>query len=125
MNSKNIYLLQIHNFYRHPGGEEQTMDAEKALLEQNEHTVTQLTADNKDLFKLSARKQFYKRLSHLLTSNSYDIAHIHNVFQIIDSRVFQELNQNKIPIIQTIHNFRYFCINGLFMDNKNENCVLL
>jgi len=118
-------ILQIHNYYQTRGGEASVVEAEKELLEQNGHQVVQLLADNKDLYKLPfIKKVFYKKLEEILKINNIDIAHIHNVFQIIGPRVYKILYNYNIPIIQTLHNFRFLCPNGLFFDNNHNICEL-
>jgi len=43
-----------------------------------------------------------------------DVAHVHNVFPLISPSVYWALKHERVPIIQTIHNFRFMCPNGLF-----------
>ena len=119
-----MHLLQIHNYYRHAGGEEQTMNAERDLLQNHGHSVVQLTAHNNHLFRPFVHRKFMNNLKKLLKTNNFDVAHVHNVFQIIGSEVYVELHKAKIPIVQSIHNFRFFCINGLFLNNENKTCEL-
>ena len=44
-----------------------------------------------------------------------DVAHVHNVFPLISPALYVGLSRFRIPIVQTVHNFRLMCINGLFM----------
>lgn len=118
-------ILQIHNYYQIRGGEASVVETEKELLEQNGHQVLQLLAYNKGLYKLPfVKKVFYKKLEEILTTNNIDVAHIHNVFQIIGPKVYKILYNYNIPIIQTLHNFRFLCPNGLFFDNNHNICEL-
>lgn len=118
-------ILQIHNYYQTHGGEASVLEAEKELLEQNGHQVVQLLADNKDLYKLPfIKKVFYKKLEETLKTNNIDVGHIHNVFQIIGPKVYKTLYNYNIPIVQTLHNFRFLCPNGLFFDNNHNICEL-
>jgi len=118
-------ILQIHNKYQKAGGEDFVVEAEKQLLEQQGHTVIQLLADNKSIYKIFFyRKQFYKQLQEILLTSKPDIAHIHNVFHIIGIDIYRYLFKSGIPIIQTLHNYRFLCPNGLFFDNSFKICEL-
>jgi glycosyltransferase involved in cell wall biosynthesis len=43
-----------------------------------------------------------------------DVAHVHNVFPLISPSVYRALRKAGIPIVQTVHNFRFLCPNALF-----------
>lgn len=119
-------ILQIHNLYQKHGGEDAVVEIERQLLQANGHTVLSLIADNKNINNIiSARKSFYERLEKLIEENpDIDLAHIHNIFSIISPKIYNYLKKKKIPILQTIHNFRFLCPNGLFFDNNNHICEL-
>ena len=124
-------ILQVHNFYRTRGGECGVVDAEKHLLESYGHTVIQFSADSKILDampftqKASAFLQIpynfraLARLQRFVAQNEPDIAHVHNVFPLLSPAVYVALKRVSIPVIQTIHNYRLLCPNGLFyVDGK-------
>ena len=118
-------ILQIHNYYQKAGGEDFVFNQERDMLTKHGHKVFQIEAINHDLKRIiAAKKDFYSELEIKIKTTKFDVAHIHNVFHIIGPNIYKYLYEKQIPIIQTIHNFRYFCINGLFLDNKNENCEL-
>jgi glycosyltransferase involved in cell wall biosynthesis len=116
-------ILLIHNYYKFKGGEDSVVEAEKELLEKNGNDVYFLSAHNdsiKNVFK--TREQFYIQLEKIISTHKIDIAHIHNVYQIIGNKIYDVLHSKKIPIIQTLHNFRFLCPAGLHLDNKNKIC---
>jgi len=118
-------ILQIHNYYKHRGGESFVLNSEKELLEKKGHSVLQLTADNMDIRNIIfERFNFYKRLSKIIEENNIDVAHVHNIYQIIGPSLYRYFQGKGIPVVQTLHNFRFLCINGLFLDNKNKICEL-
>ena len=43
------------------------------------------------------------------------MAHVHNVFPLLSPAVYIALHQAGIPIVQSVHNYRLMCINGLFL----------
>jgi glycosyltransferase involved in cell wall biosynthesis len=128
-----MHILQIHNFYQTPGGEDRVVNAEKQLLEAKKHIVIQYTRHNDEikeygLFKkirffaetVYSRKTF-KELGKLINEQKPDIVHIHNVFPLISPSVYYCLKQHKIPVVQTLHNYRFLCPTGLLY-TKNTVC---
>ena len=119
-------ILQVHNFYQYPGGEDSVVDAEKQLLETKGHTVVQYLRHNDEIkkFNLFQKINFFlealysrrtlRELKKLINECKPDIAHIHNVFPLISPSVYFYLKKRNILIVQTIHNFRFLCPNGLF-----------
>jgi len=118
-------ILQIHNYYKTRGGEAFVVSAEKKMLIGYGHEVIQLTADNADIKNyIAKRRTFYNQLIELIKVNDIDVAHIHNVFHIISNKIYKVLSKHNIPIVQTLHNFRFLCPNGLFLDNDMKICRL-
>jgi len=129
-------ILQIHNFYKTPGGECSVVRAEKKLLETYGHDVFQFTADSREIddYSLIRKGLFYlqipynlqirRKLSRFIAENKPDIAHVHNVFPLQSPSVYSTLKKYKIPVVQTIHNFRFLCPNGKFFiqDMVCEDC---
>jgi len=119
-----LNILIIHNYYKYRGGEEFVVNAELNLLRQHDHSVHLLTADNRDIiWSIPQKIKFLQRLKKIL-KNRIDIIHIHNVYQIIGPSVYKILKKYNVPLIQTLHNFRFFCLNGLFLDNDRKICEL-
>jgi len=126
-------ILLVHNFYQKVGGEDIVFELEKELLSSKKHEVVTYTKHNKDIQQYS---QFQKGINTTWNKNEYkaierqielvkpDIVHIHNTFPIISPSIYYAITRNHLPIIQTIHNFRFFCANGLFFrDNRTcEDC---
>lgn len=116
-------ILQIHNQYQYKGGEDTVFDNECTMLVNHGHHVIRLVASNDSISNIiKSRKEFYEELNHILANEKVDIAHIHNVYHIIGNRIYTLLNEVNIPIVQTLHNFRFLCPAGLFLDNQNNIC---
>ena len=119
-------ILQIHNYYATRGGECGVVDAEKQLLESRGHEVIQFTRNSQALSNspLLGKIYDYARISHnarverhlddLLSNEMPDVAHVHNVFPLLSSAVYVALKKHNVPVIQTVHNFRFLCPNGTF-----------
>lgn len=51
-----------------------------------------------------------------------DVVHFHNVFPLISPVAYLVVHKREIPIIQTVHNFRFFCPNGLLLKKNGQIC---
>jgi glycosyltransferase involved in cell wall biosynthesis len=119
-------ILLIHDFYQHFGGEDAAAMADKALLESNNQEVLLYTRDNSEIrdFSLIEKLTFpiqtlYSwqtkiKLTQLVRDRLPDVAYVHNFFPLISPSVYHVLHSLHVPIIQVIHDFRFFCPNGWF-----------
>lgn len=129
-------ILQIHNYYSVPGGECSVVRAEKTLLEAHGHTVSQFTRASADIAKMTlperaasliripGNARSARELAVVVEREKPDVAHVHNVFPLLSPSVYSTLRQQGIPVVQTLHNFRFLCPNGLFFTRGNicEQC---
>jgi len=134
--SSSLKILLCHNFYQQPGGEQSAVLALQSLLEQKGHDVLLFRQDSFDIDSYHAGQKIaflpstifshhtYGELLHIVASEKPDIAHVHNVFPLLSPSVYTALYQAGVPIVQTIHNYRFMCINGLFLRNGQicERC---
>ena len=130
-------ILQIHNFYQVPGGECAVVRAEKALLEAAGHAVCQFARDSTSIDGLSlyGKIAMLRRIPQnpsvdkevLSTVNQFhpDVAHVHNIFPLLSPSVYAALRKAGVPVVQTHHNFRVLCPNGLFFNHGRicEACL--
>ena len=128
-------ILAIHNYYQIKGGEDSVFDQETEALEKAGFNVIRYTKHNDETNNLSVIhkiKYFFsalynfktvKDIKKIIKNNQIDIAHIHNVFPLISPSVYNILAVNGIKIVQTLHNYRFLCPNGLFL-RKNKICML-
>ena len=129
-------ILQVHNFYRIPGGECSVVHAEQRLLTEHGNTVDQFfcnsgSIDNsrlRDKFGLflgiTYNKRIFKEITAIVEATRPDIAHVHNVFPMMSPSVYDALKRSGVPVVQTLHNYRFLCPNGqFFVDDKVcEDC---
>src|SRR5450755_2052137 len=120
-------VLFLHNRYVTRGGEEKQVDQEILLLREQGLSVTEYQEDSASfnkksvLQKLSAMAQMpfsvshYRRLRHVLQTDRPAIVHIHNVFPLLTPSVYYACSAEKIPVVQSVHNYRFMCSNGLFL----------
>lgn len=131
-------VLLVHNYYRShkPSGENVVYEREKSLLqersdldlicyERSTDEVAKMSAIGKATFlkNLFFDPKVYQELRALLLEEKPDIVHVHNTFPLISSAVFKAAKDLKIPVVQTLHNYRIFCANGACVRN-NKACDL-
>ncbi|MCX6906808.1 MAG: glycosyltransferase family 4 protein [Verrucomicrobia bacterium] len=119
-------ILQLHNLYRFTGGEDTVVHRERILLQQHGHQVVALERSNIEMDQwplwrralLPLRTVFslesYRQVRKFCRTERPDVAHVHNVFFLLSPSVYYALNHEGVPIVQTCHNFRLVCTNGLF-----------
>jgi glycosyltransferase involved in cell wall biosynthesis len=54
-----------------------------------------------------------------------DLVHFHNIWYLISPSAYYACKDAGVPVVQTLHNFRMFCANGLLLKNGMvcEECV--
>lgn len=127
-------ILCVHSRYKIRGGEEEVFEAEINLLRQKGHTVDLYEDHNARIDKLSKAdlalktvwsQEAYRAISTRLTANTYDIVHVHNFFPLISPAVYYVAKAKGVPVVQTLHNYRLICPNGLFFRQGKvcEDCL--
>lgn len=134
---KKYRILQIHNFYQIPGGEDVVVRNEKRLLEEHGHQVYTYYRTNKELaergilgklllpFTAVYSFRTKREVERLIREEHIDIVHVHNTLTMVSPSVFYAAFKCKVPVVQTLHNFRMLCPAGsFFRDNVIcEECV--
>jgi glycosyltransferase involved in cell wall biosynthesis len=126
--------LLLHNHYQHPGGEDAVFAAESLLLRQHGHEVAEYTEDNRGVNGmargiLAARAIWSgptrRRLTELLRESKFDIAHFHNIFPLISPSAYSACRESKVPVVQTLHNYRLLCPAATFFRHGGvcEECL--
>lgn len=114
-------ILIVHNYYKIPGGEDTVVKNESILLKENDNEVFLYERNNNELesyslleklllpFKIIFSFKTFKDIRKMLEENNIDIVHVHNTVCVISPSVYYAAFTKKIPIVQTIHNFRLIC----------------
>ncbi|MFC5498384.1 glycosyltransferase [Caenimonas terrae] len=117
-------VLIAHNAYQHRGGEDAVVEAEMALLLSHGHEVATYFRHNDDIgamSRMSASRQALwssrttSELTELIRTFRPDIIHAHNTLPLISPSLYWVAAQAGVPVVQTLHNFRLMCLNGLFL----------
>ena len=128
-------ILQLHNFYKIAGGEDVVVRSEKNLLEAHGNSVALLDVDNDAIASkfsqaMTAVNAIYspaskQRVLQEINRFQPDIVHVHNFFPLLSPAVYDACREARVPVVQTLHNFRLFCANSFFYrDGKVcEDCM--
>lgn len=133
----NIYLkkiLIVHNRYLQYGGEDSVVASEMELLKSHGHEVRIYTRDNQEVAGMSKPGLFVNsiwsrktqdELRQLISEFCPDIIHVHNTLPLISPVVYWVASEMKVPIVQTIHNFRLACLQAMFLRDSEvcEDCM--
>jgi glycosyltransferase involved in cell wall biosynthesis len=127
-------VLQIHNFYQWPGGEDRVYAAEFELLARHGHEVTQYSVHNDAIESVAAigaatrtlwNFTTYREVSDLIARESPQVLHAHNTFPLVSPAIYYAAAAKGVPVVQTLHNYRLLCPAAtLFRDGHVcEECV--
>jgi glycosyltransferase involved in cell wall biosynthesis len=130
-------IVQVHNTYQQPGGEDVVVESERRLLESEGHQVIPYLRSNMELQNASAlariaivprmvwSSESRRDFAALLDAQRPDVVHIHNTFMVISPSIYSACSERKIPVVQTLHNFRLLCPSATFYRDGHvcEECV--
>ena len=130
-------ILVVHNHYQIPGGEDQVAAQEAELLRSHGHKVIVYYRDNSELkgFSLGQRLLLpfrtiynpgtYREIRKRIRENKIDVVHVHNTLMLVSPAVYYAARKEKVPVVQTVHNFRLLCPGATFYrDNQIcEDCL--
>lgn len=123
-------VLQIHNQYREPGGEDTVVRAECRVLRAAGHEVRQYLTENPGSERAAAgalaasvwNPAAAARVGRAVDDFRPDVAHVHNTWFSLSPSVLLALRRRRVPVVMTVHNYRLACANGLFM-RANRPCT--
>jgi glycosyltransferase involved in cell wall biosynthesis len=127
-------ILQIHNFYQQPGGEDVVLANEEKLLTRHGHEVVQFLLHNDNIPGMSeislASKTLWNGNAHRaicqkIEKHGIDVVHAHNTFPLISPAVYYAARAAKVPVVQTLHNYRLLCPAATFFRDGAlcEDCL--
>jgi glycosyltransferase involved in cell wall biosynthesis len=126
-------ILQVHNRYREPGGENVAVQAEATLLRAAGHEVVQYQVENPagpvaaiaPLALAPWNPAAARTVTRVVNRTKPDVAHVHNTWFALSPAVIRALRQAGVPVVMTLHNYRLVCANAqLFRDGRPcELCV--
>ncbi len=132
--TEKLRVLVAHNAYQQPGGEDAAVEAEVSLLRGRGHAVEVYLRHNdelRDMGSLAAARDTVwsarsaTELTRLIASFRPDVVHVHNTFAMISPSVYVAVDRARIPLVQTLHNFRLLCLQAMFLREGRvcEDCL--
>lgn len=97
---------------------------EKRLLEEHGHEVIQYSRSNREMETFSAWQKCllpftslfslrsFREVKRLIRKEKIDIVHVHNTLNLVSPSVYYAAFACRVPVVQTIHNFRMLCPAG-------------
>lgn len=130
-------VLLVHNYYQIPGGEDTVVANEKKLLEEHGHEVLLYTRHNHELKTLKPWQKLllpfstifnlrtYREVKRIIRDEAVDIVHVHNILNLVSPAVYYAALACKVPVVQTVHNFRLLCPGATFYRDGRicEDCL--
>lgn len=130
-------ILLIHNQYqsKNVGGEDIVFKNEVEFLQKNlgkENVfLYEISNDNINRLKLMYQIWFsffhYRNIKKIVVTHHIDLVHIHNFFPLLTPSVFKAAKDGGAKVIHTLHNYRFWCISGIFYRNGFgvcERCII-
>jgi glycosyltransferase involved in cell wall biosynthesis len=132
-----VKIILVHNAYQQPGGEDVVFEQECGMLERAGHQVVAYRRSNWDaeafhrikLLGLAKRtiwaSDSRRDFQELLRQEKPDLVHVHNTFVMISPSIYSACSQARVPVVQTLHNYRLLCLAAnFFRDGKVcEECL--
>jgi glycosyltransferase involved in cell wall biosynthesis len=127
-------VLLAHNHYKHRGGEDAVFEDERTLLtDRGVHVasyecsndefedVGPMTAAINTLWNSATAQQF----EAMLLREQPDVIHVHNTFAWMSPAVYWVAARHRVPVVQTLHNFRLLCPQATFLRDGQvcEACI--
>lgn len=142
-------ILQINKYHYIRGGSDSVYFNSGKLLEEKGHDVIYFAmnfeenlpcseekyfAENKDFTTLPLKKKisnlpsfFYNRnaeknLLDLIEAEKPDVAHLHIFYGSLTSSILKILKEKKIPIVVSVHDYKFICPSYILIDGQNKVC---
>lgn len=125
-------LLLIHNSYRsgQTGGEDVVFEGERRALEEAlglEHVFVYSVSNDHIrpltlLWTLWGSRFHAKAVQQLIKKHHINIVHVHNFFPLLTPSIFKAAKEAGAFVIQTLHNYRWWCLPGTLYHEKKGAC---
>lgn len=127
-------VLIVHNRYRCLGGEDMVVEEETELLKRHGNEVSVIIRHNDELKSLTrwraAGQTLWssasaQRVTELIRAARPDLIHVHNTFPLVSPVIYWVAARHRIPVVQTLHNFRLLCAQAMFLREERtcEECL--
>ncbi len=126
-----IKVLQVHDYYQQPGGEDVVFESEVALLRKHGHEVIAYMENNGRAGLINPAslaiqtvysRDAYKKILDVIVKERPGVAHFHNTFPLISPSAYYACRKAGVPVVQSLHNPRLACPAASFFRN-GKNCT--
>jgi glycosyltransferase involved in cell wall biosynthesis len=121
-------VIVAHNRYSsaQPSGENTVVETEIAQLQAAGVEVVPFLRSSDDIGALPLHRKALlpaspiyagaaqRELRDVLRAERPDVLHLHNPYPLLSPWVVRTAHRHGVPVIQTVHNYRQVCANGLF-----------
>src|SRR3712207_5604267 len=129
-----MHILMVHNRYQNRGGEDVSVEAEVKLLRKRGVKVHTFFVTNEEIpdmgrTRVAAETLWSFRSKHSLRAYLRevrpDVVHFRNTFPLISPAAYYAAREERVPIVQTLSNYRLLCLNALFLREGRacEDCL--
>jgi glycosyltransferase involved in cell wall biosynthesis len=127
-------VLLVHNYYQKPGGEDEVVRVETAMLRSRGHDVRDFRLHNDAVDHMSKAElakatlwntTVHRTLQEELAASGSQVAHFHNTFPLISPAAYYAAQRRGVAVVQTLHNYRLLCPNAVFYRDGGvcEECL--
>ena len=123
-----VKVVVAHNRYSsaQPSGENIVVDSEIAQLTGAGVTVVPFLRSSDEIADLGPvgklalmgspvySRSTQRELSAMLERERPDVLHLHNPYPFLSPAVVRTAQRHGVPVVQTVHNYRQVCVNGLY-----------
>ncbi len=127
-------LLIIHNIYqtKNIGGEDivykNELESLQNKLGKENILFFEVSNDNmskvKLMFTIWFNKKYYKKIRDIVEKNNIDLVHVHNFYPLLTPSIFKASKDARAKVVHTLHNYRLWCISGIFYRDGYGICEL-
>lgn len=119
-----IRILIAHNAYQQRGGEDSVVEGEIALLRRRGHTAQLYSRHNVEIHELNRlalaadtiwSSRTFKEISVAIRDFQPDVIHVHNTFPLMSPSLYWAADSQRIPVVQTLHNYRLLCPQAMLL----------
>ncbi len=119
-------ILIVHNAYQEAGGEDVAFEQERQLLARNGHQVVAYERSNHELEAYSnlqrigmlkriiSAEDSKREIRDILRAERPHLVHVHNTFMMVSPSVYEVCQEEGVPVLQTLHNYRLLCPAAIF-----------
>jgi glycosyltransferase involved in cell wall biosynthesis len=127
-------ILIVHSAYQQRGGEDTVVEQEIALLRANGHEVRVYARDNEEIKtrtmagvgrELLWSSRTVAEVEGVVQNFFPDVIHAHNTFPLVSPSLYWVASRLRVPVVQTLHNFRLLCPQAMFLRDGRvcEDCL--